>query len=433
MKIRWFMMPALACGCAMVFAQSAGHDAGVAAQPAPLRLDEVIRLAEERNPETAGAEHAVRALEHRIRPARTLPDPTASVGWAGKATPFATMSGDASSYRGFSISEQFPARGKLRLAGEMARRDVDAAKVDCEAARRRVVLAVRLAYAEYFYLGKAIESEQKSKDLLGKLAQIAETQYRVGKASQQDVLRAQVEISLLMEKLTMLDAQRAQAVADLNTAMQQNPETPLGVPEALQSRPLRYTLDELYALAEAHDTGLARGVATLERGKLAVSLAERQLRPDVNVSYMFQQRTDQSAMNGATVSVSLPLFRNARQREGIAEAAESLASADRMQQNQRTLVRAEVRRNALAAESAERLMTLYSKAIVPQTALELESSMSSYQVGKADFNAVMMSFNAELEYETGYYRQLADREMALARLESLTDEPVTAADAKGAR
>jgi outer membrane protein TolC len=343
------------------------------------------------------------------------------------------MSGDASSYRGFSVSQQLPYPGKLRLAGEIARRDVDVAQTDCEAARRRVALAARLAFAEYFYLDKAIETAHRNKELLEKLAQIAEAQYRVGKASQQDVLRAQVEISLLIEKLTTLDAQREQAVADLNTVMQQSPETPLGAPEPLVSWPLRYTLDELYALAESSDTGLARGDATIARDKLVVALAERQLHPDVNLSYMFQQRTDQSAMNGVTVSVAVPIFRNARQREGIAEAAETLASAGRMQQSQRTSVRAEVRRDFLAADAAERLMSLYSKAIVPQSALELESSMSAYQVGKSDFNTVITSFNAELEYETGYYRQLADRERSLAQLESLTDQPVTVADAKGDR
>jgi cobalt-zinc-cadmium efflux system outer membrane protein len=412
----------LACLCAGTTAQAYAQDREKTAE---LRLDEVIRLAVERSPEVEGAQHTIRAMEHRVPQARTLPDPSVSVGWAGKPVPFDTMSGDASSYRGFTVSELFPYPGKLRLQGEMAKRDVTAAQADCEASRRRVVLGARLAFAEYFYLDKAIEATQRNKELLEKLAQIAEAQYRVGKAMQPDVLRAQLEISMLMEKLTVLEQQRDTAITDLNAALQQAPETPMGKPAPLEQSRIGKALGELYALAEAHDTGLERGDATIERGKLGVALAERQRRPDVNVSYMFQQRTNQPAMHGVTVSVTVPVFQKSRQQEAIAEAAESLAAAGRMQANQRTAVRAEVRRQYVAAQAAERLLTLYAKGIVPQSALTLESAMSAYQVGKGDFNSVIGSFSAELNYETGYYRQLADHEIAVARIEALTGEPIT--------
>ena len=114
-----------------------------------LQLDEVLHLALERSPELHAAEAAIRASEHRIAPAHTLPDPTVTAGWAGKIAPLVTMPGDASSYRGVSISEQFPYPGKLRLQTALAERDRDAARTECEAVRRRIVLDVTLAYVEY--------------------------------------------------------------------------------------------------------------------------------------------------------------------------------------------------------------------------------------------------------------------------------------------
>jgi len=80
-----------------------------AADSAPvLQLDELVKQAIERNPEAQSAEHTVQALTHRVPQARALPDPTVGVGWAGSLVPFKTMSGDASSYRGITVSQQFP-------------------------------------------------------------------------------------------------------------------------------------------------------------------------------------------------------------------------------------------------------------------------------------------------------------------------------------
>jgi outer membrane protein TolC len=75
-----------------------------------LSLDDVIREALEKSPEAQSALHAVRSLKRRVPQVKTLPDPMVSVGWAGNLTPFSVMPGDNSSYRGLTVSEQFPIR-----------------------------------------------------------------------------------------------------------------------------------------------------------------------------------------------------------------------------------------------------------------------------------------------------------------------------------
>ncbi|WP_420237349.1 TolC family protein [Telmatobacter bradus] len=418
------------CLCFALAANIALAASGQSGQPmasAPLRLEDVVRLALERSPELKASESAIHAAEHRIAPAKTLPDPTVSAGWAGKLTPLATMPGDASSYRGVTVSEQLPYPGKLRLQGELAARDVALAHTDCEAARRKITTDATLAYAEYFYLDKALDATRQNKELLEKLAAIAEAKYRVGKAMQQDVLRAQLEISMLLEKLAMLEEQRAEAEATLNALLQQPPETELPRPEELQAQPLHYSLDALYAMANTKDSDVLRQQAMIERGKTSLALSLRQSRPDISVSYMFEQRTNQPDMNGVTVSVSLPVFWKQRQHEAVAEAAATLHSAEEMQQGQQNSVRAEVRRQYLAAETAQRLLTLYTQGIVPQSSLALESAMSEYQVGKVDFFSLIASFSSVLNYETDSYRKLADYNIAVARIESMTGESVTSA------
>ncbi len=389
-----------------------------------LSLDELVQEALEKNPEAQSALHTVNALRRRVPQVKTLPDPVVGIGWAGNLAPFSTMSGDPSSYRGVTVSEQFPYPGKLKLQGAIADKEADAAQADYEAIRRRVTAEVKAAFYDYFYFDKAIQTTTKNKDLLEKLSKIAEARYRVGKAMQQDVLRSQVEVSLLIEKLTVLEQQKETAQARINTFLLRAPEAPLPPAAEVEPATMKYSLDELYALAGDNDTAVQRNQRMVERSRLSVALAQKQYRPDLGVSYMYQQRTAQPDMNGVTFSVNIPVFYRSKQRQGVAEASENLISAEKMRDNRQNEVRFELKQQYLAAKASERLLTLYSKGVVPQSSLALESSMSSYQVGNVDFLSLVANFTTLLDYEIDYYRQLADYQTALARIESLTGSDV---------
>ena len=406
---------------------TSGAAVGAGQEPAApvLMLEDVIREALEKNPEAQSAQHTISALQRRVPQVRALPDPMVSVGWAGNLAPFSVMRGDDSSYRGVTVSEQFPYPGKLKLRGEIASKEADAAKSDFGAIRRRVSAEVRAAYFDYFYFDRAIQTTERNKELLEKLSKIAEARYRVGKATQADVLRSQMEISLLIEKLTVLEQQRETAQARLNAFMVRSPESPLPPAAEVEPATIRCSLNELYALAADNDTTVLLNKTMVERGHLAVALAQREYRPDIGVAYMYQQRSALPDMNSVTVSVNIPVFYKNKQRQGVTEASEELMSAEKMRDNRLNEVRFELKQQYLAAKASERLLTLYSKGVVPQSSLALESSMASYQVGSVDFLSVIANFSSLLEYEIDYYRQLADYQTALARIEVLTGVDVT--------
>jgi outer membrane protein TolC len=68
---------------------------------------------------------------------------------------------------------------------------------------------------------------------------------------------------------------------------------------------------------------------------------------------------------------------------------------------------------------------LYEKAVVPQSSLALEASMSSYEVGNVDFLSVLANFSNVLDYQIDYYRELAAFQTALAQLEPLVGVELT--------
>ncbi|HVJ07255.1 MAG TPA: TolC family protein [Acidisarcina sp.] len=434
MRAIWLMAVLLLPPSATMLAEDSGPGSVTAARttttsPEPthevLLLDDLVRETLEKSPEVQSALHAVGALERRVPQAKTLPDPMASVGWMGNITPFSVQQGDPSSYRSLAVSEQFPYPGKLKLRGEMASKDAEAAHADYEAVRRKVTADVKAAYYDYFYFDKAIQTTTRNKELLEKLSKISEARYRVGKAMQQDVLRSQVEISLLLQKLTVLEQQRATAQARINTFLLRAPESPLPPTADVEPASLRYSLDELYALAAANDTAALRNQKLVEKNRLGVALAQKEYRPDFGVGYMYQQRPAMMDMHGITVSVNLPIFYKSKQRQGVAEASEDLLSAEKGRDSRLNEIRFELKQQYLQAKASEQLLSLYTKAIVPQSSLALESSMASYQVGNIDFLSLLANFTTLWSYETDYYRQLADYHTSLARIEVLTGSEVT--------
>ena len=393
--------------------------------PASVSLESLIQEAQQRNPGVQSALRQVQALRHRIPQVRTLPDPTVSLGWAGNTVPFSVQKSDPSSYRGVTASQTFPYPGKLKLKGEIADREAEAAWWDYENARRRVIADVKTAYYDYSFFAKAIETTTKNKELLMKLSQISEARYRVGKGIQQDVLKSQVEISRIEQRLTVLEQQYKTAQVRLNTLLNREPEAPLPPPTGLNNPKLDYSLDQLYQLAKEKDTGLQREQRMIERNQLAINLAQRDYYPDFSVAYMYQQRPLMPDMKGVTVTANIPIFYRTKQREAVLEATENKVSSERSKDNRQTELFFAVKEQFLLAKSSERLFQLYSQGVVPQSSLALESSMSSYQVGNVDFLSILSNFTTVLDYEVEYYRELANYNMALARLEPLVGVELT--------
>lgn len=392
---------------------------------AAITLDDLIREALEKNPAIQGAERRVNALRARIPQAKTLPDPKLSVGWMGNITPFDVQEGDPSSYRSISAMQEIPYPGKLKLRGQIADREAEAAWWEYENTRRRVMAEVKAAYYDYFFFDKAIEITLKNKELLEKLTKIAGVRYEVGEGIQQDVLRAQVELSRLLQRLTILEQQKRTAQVRLNTLLFRDPERPLPAPAPFEKATFAYTLDELYQKAKQNDTGLQREQRMIERNQYAVNLARKEYYPDFSVGYMYQNRPRIPEMHGFTFSLNIPIFYKTKQREGVNEATNELISTQKAHEDRETTLYFEVKEQYLAARASDDLAQLFVKAVVPQSSLALESSMAAYQVGTVDFLTMLQNFITVLDYEVSYYRELSNYQMALARLEPLVGVELT--------
>jgi cobalt-zinc-cadmium efflux system outer membrane protein len=425
---------ALALAPAGYATEHSGLQNGTPAPPSPaglqepLRLDDLVSQALARNPAVQAGLHEVAAQRAKIPQAKALPDPSVGIGWMGNIQPFSVQTGDPSSYRSVSAMQTLPFPGKRDLRGQVAGKEAAGSQWDLESVRRRITAEVKAAYYDYWYYGKALQTTKQNRDFLTKLSQIAEARYRVGKAAQADVLRSQVEISMLLQKLTVLEQQQATAQARLNTLLARDPEMPLPPAADIASQtPLNHSLDDLYKLARQNDPEYQKMQTMVERNQLAINLAQKDYRPDLTVAYMYEQRPDLPDMHGFTFTVNVPVFYKSKQRAEVEQASEEKLSAAGARDNRQNELYFELKQDYLAAKASDKLLRLYSQGVIPQSSLALESSMSSYEVGSIDFQSVLGNFTTVLNYQTDYYRELADYQTALARMEALTGVELTSA------
>ena len=389
-----------------------------------ISLAGLIAELEQNNPELQAARRDIDMRVAGIAPAGALPDPTFSAGFMSDfwAVPLFATGTNQFAYRQFSVSQEFPFPGKRSLRTGIASTEADAARWDYEATRRRLVAQVKTAYFEYAYTVRTIDVVQRNKALLEEVIQIAESRFSVGKAMQQDVLKAQVELSLLLERLTMLDQQRASVQAQINGLLYRQPETPLGSVGEYAPVTLTHDLATLRALAEKNSAALRRDDTSIAKGQQALALANKDLRPDFGTAVFSEKRPGMAWMYGVDFMVQVPLYWQRKQRPMVAGAAASLEGARQMRNNTLATEQAQVTQEYLAATASRRLMDLYSDSILPQSRLTLESSLASYQVGNADFLTLLSNYQMVLTYEISYEEQAAKYRQALARIEPFIGE-----------
>ena len=395
--------------------------AGAAPPPAELRLEDVVREVLAANPALERAATLVAAQRAHVAQVGVLPDPSVTVSWMGNPVPFQVQDNDPSSYRGFNVMQMLPLGGKLASQREVARKDVAVEEVSRTAAQRDLVTATRGAFFDYRYYGLALEITGRNRQRLEQLAEITEARYRVGKAMQQDVLQARLQISMLLQRTAALEQQRLTSAARLNTLMGRPADSPLAA-AAPESDPTPLpALESLAPLAEANDPMLAREARMTERESSALALSRKDSIPDLSVGYMFQQRTGNSTMQGAQFTVNLPIHRE-RLRQEVAEGQLRVRAARQGQQARRLEASYELRQAYAAAQTAKQMADLYDQAILPQAELARDSAQASYSVGNVDFLTVLTSYSAIYSYQLDYRRQRADYEIAIARIEGLTGD-----------
>jgi len=416
----------LPCLVAIAFVVAAASRAGAAADElgTPLRLDAVIAYARQHNPEIRTAQAKWRAAGARPAQAGALPDPMLDLAYHNESLDRLPLGSSEFTWLQVGASQELPFPGKLGLKRVIAAREAERMGEDARRVELDVIARVKIAYAEYAHLHALLDLLRRDRELLRKLARAVEAKYAVGQGIQQDVLRAQVELSLLMERETTLEQRRESETAALNALLDRPASAPLGMAEHLEERHLKQTLEDLTAAALAHAPEVRAADRRVAGGESMVALARREYLPDFVVRADYLQKAALLPEWQVGLGIKVPLYAATKQRAGVEEATAELAAAHAAGDGARRDAEARIRDLYARARASERLIALYHTTVLPQAGLALEAATSAYSVGKVDFLTVLNSFTVSLEYEMRYHEELSNFQKATAELEAVVGAPV---------
>jgi outer membrane protein TolC len=395
--------------------------AAIAQTPARIPLAEIVAEALTKNPEIAVAQRRYEAARQRPVQERSLSDPMLSAGYSanGKPWPGAGLGTEPTANIGFMVSQELPYPGKRDLRASIASREADAELQQIEAARLSVAARVRQSYYRLAYTYAADEVLTRNRELLDTLLKVSEKRYSVGKAAQQDVIKAQTQISILDLQLERVRQERATRQGELNALLARPAGSPIGHPDDLRLTSFDVSLDSLIAAANERAPMLRRDRIMIDRSQLAVDAARRDYKPDFAVTGGYYNMGAMPPMYEFRVDMKIPLQR-ARRDAAVAGQLSAVQEARHTFDSTRLALQGRIQEDYQMASTSVRLARLYQGTVIPQARLALESSMASYQTGGVDFLSVIMNFGTVLEYEMSYFEELAAYHTAVSRLEEMT-------------
>lgn len=402
----------------LVPAQPAGQTPGSAT-----RLADLVVQLETANPELAAARLDVDASVARIKPAGAPPDPVISAGYMSGflRPPFYPSASTPDGLWQFGITQDLPYPGKLAIRMRIASAAAERARWTVEGRRVQLVADLKTAFIELVRIDRTQSILDRSKAVLDQARGAAESRFRVGRGPQQDVLRAQLEISMLIERATMLQRERAAALSAVNAVLARPADAPLASTLAFDADAPSQNLQELQQLAVARNPLLQRDERQIDSSQQALALAHKDVRPDFGVNVLSQRKVgDMPWMYGVDVMVKVPVFQKRKQQPLIAEAVAMLGAARQMREATRVGADAELVTAYADMDTGRRLMTLYDDTVLPQARLTLESSVASYQAGAVDFLTLLTNITSVLTFDIAYEQQRAQYQQALVRIEPLT-------------
>jgi cobalt-zinc-cadmium efflux system outer membrane protein len=384
-------------------------------------LRELMQEAEQKNPQIAASFHAWQASRNVPKQASALPETQLSVQQfsVGSPRPFAGYSNSDFAYIGFGASQDIPYPGKRQLRANVAEHEADSMEAQTDSARRTVVGNLKIVYFHLAYIQQTLGVLQRSDELLSQLQEAAEARYRVGQGNQQDVLKAQLQHTKILQEIAHHHQEEGLLEAQIKQLLGRPQESADIVAEAFPLRALPHAAAELLQRAREQNPDVHSKQASIQQRDTQVELAHKNFRPDFNVQYTYEHTGSQARdYYMATFGIRLP--NRGRQKAELAEAQENQERARQELEAESQRVLSEVQQQYVRAKTSEERLKIYSDGLVPQSEATFQSALSAYQSNRQDFESLLSGFLDVLNLDLEYRSELVEHESALAELERLT-------------
>jgi outer membrane protein TolC len=391
------------------------------------------------NPEIKSSQSRWQMFAGKVKQSSSLEDPRFMFKLQNMLArePF-VFNKDPQSAKVIGISQQLPFWGKRAIKQEVARFEAESYRWAVEERKLELARMVKETWYQLWAVDKTLEIIDKNLKILADFVTIAESKYSVGQGVQQDIFKAGLEKSKMLDMQITLQQQRKSLQANLNYLLYRPGNTPVDAIADFVLPQLALSVEQLNQRAVEQRPQIKSLLSLVQKGEASHRLARKEFYPDFNLSleYMFKEAvatemTSDPGYNMFSVGLTFNLpFQQERRRAMLAESISETNMATEELNGLKNSISFTINDILAQLERRRKLVELYQGGIIPQAEQSLESAVISYRVNKVDFLTLLDGRLNLFNYERELYESQAEYMMKLAQLEAVVGMELVSAASK---
>lgn len=389
-------------------------------------LQELIKKSIEVSPKLKALSYKKLAAEATIPQVENLPDPMLSLGLANLPTNTFSFTQEPMTQKIVGLSQTVPFPGRLTAIGEVKRKDPEIVQQEIDDEVNDIKKTIAVNYYNLAFVRKSIELTKESKKLLENIAQVVKTKYAVSKASQQNIIHVEAEITRIKDKIKKLENKERTFVSNINALLLKELDAPIETTNLSGITPIKLTIGMLDSLAKENRPFLKGVNLRKEQALLMKELAEYNFYPNFNFTLKYGQRDEIARTNADLhdfvsflVGISIPINYGGKKTAAVDEAELKSKMFSDQYESARQMLFQKFGSSISTLRELEEREELITDGLLPQTEQSHNSALAAYKVGEIDFINVIDAQNKLLQVETNLYNIRADYYKELSSLEFL--------------
>lgn len=384
------------------------------------KLDELVIETIRNNPQLKAARNQIEAQKTKIDQVTAWEPPQAGVTFYQtpiESFPNPLKNGMETDYY---IQQMFPFPGKLSSMGKSAENNAAMYEQQYKELERNVIKELKSDYYELYFVQKKIEINRENQNLLKQLSDITAKQYEVGAGKQTDMLRAQTELSTLINDGLNLDKEKSNIETMLNTILNRRPDSTFDEITSIEDTIPEWNYNQLSNLAFENRPELKAMNYNIKMYEAELDASKLEYYPDIMVQLMYKNMSGTTKDFWSTmVGVSIPIAFWSRDKYSgkIEENKINISTAEEQLNSSKNMVASQVQNAIVKIGSNKNLIELYKNTVIPQAQQTLQSTLAEYQTGKTEFLMVIDAYKMVLMAKQEYFMTQMDYMQSQAQLE----------------
>ncbi|MEI6847384.1 MAG: TolC family protein [Chlorobiaceae bacterium] len=390
-------------------------------------LATLVAAALTNNPELKASESRWKMYSSKVKQASAWEDPMIMLKMQNMLTREPVVfNKDPQSAIVVGLSQQIPFWGKQVARKDVALHDAESYKWTFEERKLELARMVKESCYQIWAIDKGLAIIDNNLKILSDFVKISELKYSVGLGVQQDIFKAGLEKSKMIDMQITLRQQRKSLEANLNYLLYRPGNIPIGTIPDFTLPQITFSMEKLDETAIENRPQIKSLNSLIKKAEASRRLAQKEFYPDFNLSfeYMFRKAISNEMvvdpgynMFSVGIAFNLP-FQKAKRKAMQSESTFETAMVSEELVALKNTITYTINETLIQLDRRRKLVELYQKGIIPQAEQSFESALISYRVNKVDFMTLLDSRMNLFNYKRELYESQAEYMMKLAQLEA---------------